>query len=274
LEILVKSSKIHPEGFFFMTESIPAGKPSFRAQLGWIPGFLFGPRARFASIVAEGGGLWLVPMTVLSTTALIYVVARGWVGARLAAMGETPLPIDWQYWTPDMQNQYMQAQQATQGPVFLYVIPALSALASLWLVWVLVGSLLRLTLTLLGGHNSAAAMNIAAWAGLPFALRDLVRTAFVLIAQHPISSAGLSGFVAAPEGGALLFAQKMLVFADLFTIWYVLLLIIGVRAGNSISMGRAITAVAIVVGVIFAARAGLALVSSQFGGLMISRPFF
>jgi len=257
-----------------MTDSLPSGKPSFRTQLGWIPGFFFRPRSRFASSIAKGEGLWLVPMTVLSATTLMYVLARGWVGAHLAAMGETPLPIDWQYWTPDMQNQYMQAQQATQGPVFLYVIPALGALASLWLVWVLVGSLLRLTLTLFGGHNSSAAMNIAAWAGMPFALRDLVRTIYVLIQQRPISAAGLSGFVTAPEAGALLFAQKMLLFADLFTVWYILLLIIGVRAGNSISVGRAIAAVVIVVGVIFAARAGLAMVSSQFGGLIISRPFF
>jgi hypothetical protein len=189
-------------------------------------------------------------------------------------MGETPLPIDWQYWTPEMQNQYMQAQQATQGPVFLYVIPALGALASLWIVWVLVGSLLRLTLTLFGGHNSSAAMNIAAWAGLPFALRDLLRTIYVLVQQQPISAAGLSGFVAAPEGGALLFAQRLLVFVDLFTIWFILLLIIGVRAGNAISPGRAIAAVLIVAGVVFAVRAGLGVAGSQFSGLMITRPFF
>jgi hypothetical protein len=213
-------------------------------------------------------------MTVLSATTLLYVIARGWVGARLAAMGETPLPIDWQYWTPEMQNQYMQGQQATQGPVFLYVIPALGALASLWLVWVLVGSLLRLTLTLFGGHNSSAAMTIAAWAGLPFALRDLVRAIYVLVQGQPISAAGLSGFLAAPEAGALLFAQKILVFADLFTLWYIILLIIGVRSGNAISVGRAIAAVLIVVGLVFAARAGLAAVSSQFSGLLISRPFF
>jgi len=218
--------------------------------------------------------MWFVPMLVLSLTGLIYVLARGWVQVHLAAIGETPLPPDWQYWTPDMQNQYMQAQQATQGPVFLYVIPALSALASLWLVWVLVGSLLRLTLTLLGGHNTSAAMNIAAWAGLPFALRDLIRAGYVLIVQGPISSPGLSGFVSAPQGGALLFVQKALVFADLFTIWYILLLIIGVSAGKSISVGRAIAAVLIVIAIVFAARAGMASLSANFGGLMISRPFF
>lgn len=257
-----------------MSEPISAPRPSFPAQLAWIPGFFFRPRSRFASINAQGGNMWLVPMLVLSVTTLLYVIARGWVGAHLAALGEVPLPPDWQYWTPDMQNQYTQAQQATQGPVFLYVIPALSALGSLWVIWVLVGSSLRLTLTLLGGHNSAAAMNVAAWAGLPFGLRDLIRAGYVLVAQHPISSAGLSGFLTAPQGGALLFAQKMLVFADLFTLWYILLLIIGVRAGNSISLGRAIAAVLIVVAIVYAARAGLALLSAQLGGLMITRPFF
>jgi uncharacterized membrane protein len=66
----------------------------------------------------------------------------------------------------------------------------------------------------------------------------------------------------------------MLILADLFTIWYIILLIIGVRAGNPISMGRAIAAVVIVVVVVLAARAGLAVLTSQLGGLMISRPFF
>jgi hypothetical protein len=117
-------------------------------------------------------------------------------------------------------------------------------------------------------------MNVAAWAGLPFALRDLLRTGYLLVVQQPISSPGLSGFLTAPDGGALLFAQKLLVFADVFTLWYIILLIIGVRAGNPISVGRATVAVLIVVLLVFAARAGLALLSSRAGGLMITRPFF
>jgi Yip1-like protein len=257
-----------------MTEVALVQTPAKRNQLAWLRGLFFSPRSTFAGVNAAGERSWLVPMLVLSATALVYVLARGWVGAHLAAMGETPLPADWQYWTPEMQNQYMQAQQATQGPVFLYVIPGLGALTALWLLWVLVGSLLRLTLTLLGGHNSAAAMNVAAWAGLPFALRDLLRTAYVLINQHTITSAGLSGFVTAPGGGGVLFAQKLLIFADIFTLWYIVLLVIGVRAGNSISLGRAVAAVLIVVLIVFAARAGLALLSSRAGGLMITRPFF
>jgi predicted enzyme related to lactoylglutathione lyase len=68
LEIRAKSSKIQVEGPFIMNEAMPAAKPSFRTQLAWIPGFFFKPRSRFASNIAHGDGLWLVPMTVLSVT--------------------------------------------------------------------------------------------------------------------------------------------------------------------------------------------------------------
>jgi hypothetical protein len=256
----------------------PAGtsavKPSFRTQLSWIPGILLRPRAGFAALNVQGGSFWLVPMLVLSFTALIYSVSSGWVRMHLAAMGEVPLPADWQYWTPELQNQYMQAQQATQGPVFLYVIPALGALASLWILWVLVGSLLRLTLTLLGGHNSGVAMNVAAWAALPFGLRDLLRAVYVLIAQNSITNAGLSGFIQPSQNAGAQFLQQLLVFADLFTIWYLVLLILGVRAGNSISVGRAVLAVLLVFVLVFGTRAVFAMLSARFGGLMITRPFF
>ena len=215
-----------------------------------------------------------MPMLILSITSMLYILASGWVRTHLSAIGEVPLPTDWQYWTPDMQNQYMQAQQATQGPIFLYVIPALGALASLWLVWVLVGSLLRLTLTILGGHNSGVAMNVAAWAGLPFGLRDLLRAGYLLLGQDLIANPGLSGFIQPGQGNALLFLQQVLVFVDIFTIWYLVLLIVGVRSGNSISVGRAILAVLVVFLIVFGARAALGMLSGKFGGLMITRPFF
>lgn len=255
-----------------MSEVAAVVQPSRENRWAWVVGTFLRPRSTFNAINASGKPSWLLPMLILSVTSLVYVIGRGWVTGHLAAVGEAPLPPDWQYWGPELQEQYLQAQQATQGPVFLYVIPALGALTSLWMVWVLVGSLLRLTITLLGGLNSATAMNVAAWAALPFALRDLLRAGYVLIVQQPIMSAGLSGFISPAEGGILLFAQKLLVFADVFTLWYIVLLIIGVRAGNGVSLTRAITAVLVVVLLVLALRAGLAMLSARAGGLMITRP--
>ena len=109
-------------------------------------------------------------------------------------MGEIPLPRDWQYWTPEMQNNYMQAQQATQGPVFMYIIPLLSSLAGLWLGWLLLAGLLHFGSTLVGGRGSMqSALNIVAWASLPFAVRDLLRIVFMLAVGHAITALGFQG---------------------------------------------------------------------------------
>ena len=155
------------------------------------------PRQTFGEMVSESRSTWLTPMLVLSVTAILVVVVAGYLKTRAAMLGEIQLPPDWQYWSPDMQNNYMQAQQATQGATFVYIIPLVGALTALWLGWVLVAALLHLGSTLLGGRGSMqSALNIVAWASLPFAIRDLLRIIYMLSAGHAITSPGLSGFTA------------------------------------------------------------------------------
>src|SRR5262245_45838632 len=79
---------------------------------------LLRPRQAFQEISSESRAMWLTPMLILTITAILVVVVAGYLKSRAAVLGEIPLPPDWQYWTPEMQNNYMQAQQATQGPVF------------------------------------------------------------------------------------------------------------------------------------------------------------
>ncbi|HZJ23436.1 MAG TPA: Yip1 family protein, partial [Anaerolineales bacterium] len=142
---------------------------------------LFYPRQTFAEMASGSHAVWLTPMLVLSVTASLAVFVAGYLKSRAALMGEIALPPDWQFWTPEMQNNYMQAQQATQGPVFAYVIPLVGALAALWLGWLVLAGLLHLGSTLLGGRGSMqSALNIVAWASLPFAVRDVLRILFML----------------------------------------------------------------------------------------------
>jgi hypothetical protein len=53
-----------------------------------------------------------------------------------------------------MQEQFMQAQQATQGPVFIYALPGFVAVLGVWIGWLLLSGLLHLALTLLGGRSA------------------------------------------------------------------------------------------------------------------------
>jgi hypothetical protein len=185
-------------------------------------------------------------------------------------MGEVTLPPDWQFWTPEMQENYMRAQQATQGPVFNYVMPMVGSLTGLWVGWLLLAALLHFGSTLLGGRGSMqSALNIVAWASLPFAVRDILRIVFMLAAGHAILSPGLSGFTTTPG-----FFAQLLARLDVFLIWQVILLIIGFAVADGLPRGKAVAGVVVVLLLVLLAQAGLGALSSNFGGLAVQRPFF
>ena len=169
-----------------------------------------------------------------------------------------------------MQNNYMQAQQSMQGPVFTYVIPLAGALIGLWLGWLILGALLHFGSTVFGGRGSMqSALTITGWASLPFLVRDLLRIIFMLIAGHSIQSPGLSGFV---ESSA--FAAQFLSRVDLFFIWTLVLLIIGFGIADNMPRTKAIANVVIVSILLLLLRSGVGALLSGASGLAVQRPFF
>lgn len=245
-------------------------RPARRSDFARIWATFIHPRHTFAELASESRAVWLTPMLVLSLTASLVVIVAGYLRSRAALMGEIQLPPDWQFWTPEMQNNYMQAQQATQGPVFSYIIPLVGALTALWVGWLVLAGLLHLGSTLLGGRGSMqSALNIVAWASLPFGVRDLLRVLFMLSAGHTIASPGLSGFTT--DAG---FLTQLLARVDLFLIWNMILLVIGFRAADGLSRSKALTAVVFVLLLILLAQAGLGQLSAGLGGAVIQRPFF
>ena len=221
-------------------------------------------------MASESRGTWLTPMLILSITAILVVIVAGYLKSRAALMGEVQFPPDWEFWTPEMQNNYMQAQQATQGPVFLYIMPMIGSLTGLWLGWLLLAALLHFGSTLLGGRGSMqSALNVVAWASLPFAVRDLLRVIFMLAAGHAILSPGLSGFTSTPG-----FLSQLLARLDIFLIWHVILLVIGFALTDGLTRSKAVTGVVVVLALVLLAQAGLGALSAGFGGLAVQRPFF
>ena len=252
-----------------MTETAIEPTSVRRFDLGRILAVFLHPRDRFVEVAGIPRAVWQMPMTVLSVTLLLSMLTSGYFKARAALQGTAPLPPDFQYWTPAMQQNYSQAQQAMQGPVFVYIIPAVGALTTLWLGWLILGGLIHLASTLLGGRGSmAGALNLAALAALPFALRDLLRIGFTLLAGHAIASPGLSAFAS----GA--FAAQVLARLDLFLVWQIILLIIGLRVMDELPAKKAVAAVIVVMLLLLAAQAGMATLGSGLGGMAVQRPFF
>src|SRR5574342_131843 len=164
-----------------MTEiaSLPI-EPPRRLHFDWVLPALFRPRRTFAKIVEQSGDAWT-------------------------------LPTDFQYWSPDQQNQFMQAQAAASGPVFLYVFPSILSALSVWVGWLVVVGLLHLVFTLLGARGTTrTAMNLVAWAGLPFAVRDLVRIGYMIATRQLVGHPGLSGFASADAGVVSLLLAEFL----------------------------------------------------------------
>lgn len=248
-----------------MTESNPS-TPTKRLDFARIFSVLFQPQRTFAEIAGETSASWLTPMLASSVSAALVVFVSGFLKARAAMMGEVQLPPDWQYWTPDMQNNFMQAQQATQSPVFVYIIPLVLALVSLWLGWLVLGGLLHLGSTLLGGRGSMrGALNIAGWANLPFLLRDVLRVVFILLAGHAIISPGLSGFA-----NGSVFLAKVLAYVDIFFVWNAILLIIGFGAADGLPKSKATIGVLAVLLILVLALAGAGAALSNLGGNLAS----
>lgn len=256
------------------TSSLPYMKPPRRFYFSWISGVIFKPRQTFANITSQAG-TWLTPILVLTITILVHVLASGWVNQQIAATGVIPTPPDFQYWNQEMQTQYMQSQQVRQGPVFLYVIPAIGALSAAWIGWLIVGGMLHLVTTLLGGRGeTSVAINLVAWANLPFAIRELVRGFYLLITKRAIGAEGLAGFVDASNGGAGVFLVSLLALVDIYLVWHVILMAIGVNSHTGLSAGKATVGAVSVVAIVVLVQALFGYLFSQLSALSIVRPFF
>jgi hypothetical protein len=256
------------------TELVQTESPG-RFQFAWVSEVLFHPRRAFAKITALNRGVWLTPLLILTLTTLLRVATAGWVRQNFAVAGEMPLPPDFQYYSPEQQAQFMQAMQSTQGPVFIYVFPAISGLLSIWLGWLLVGGLLHLVLTMLGGRgDTMAAMNLVAWASLPFAVRDLVRVAVLVVTRQPIDNPGLAGFAPTELTGFMAYLAAWLPNIDIYLIWHMILLVLGVRLGSSLSRGKAIGGPTLTVLLVLALAALVSFLVARLGSLTVVRPFF
>lgn len=210
-------------------------------------------------------------MLLLTALALTLVIVSGPVLLSQAQMNNN-LPPDFQYYSPEQQQQFAQGVQTQQSAIFIYVFPALGKLAGLWIGWFLLGSVLHLTLTLSGSRSTnRSALNLTAWASLPFALRYLVQIIAILATRQLITQPGLSGFVAADAGRSIALLGALLTFVDIYLIWQIVLLLIGVTPLSGLTRAKAWSAamISVLILLLLSALPGFigAQVSNLAGGL-------
>ena len=245
-----------------------------RLHFEWVLPLFFRPARTLKTVVERDHPVWQTPLLILSVLAILVVLVGAPIRTQLSQqVGE--LPPDFQYWPPDQQEQYFASQANKANPLFIYLFPALGALIGIWLSWFLFGSILHLALTLSGSRGtSRQAINLVAWASLPFAIRSIVTLLAILINKRLIEAAGVSGFIAADSQGFASFMRVLLAFVDIYLIWQVILLMVGSLPLTGLSRGKAWTAVLISVLLMLVLQTVPGYVSSLLSGLEITRGIF
>jgi hypothetical protein len=210
--------------------------------------------------VAEGPGwLWVVPLLL----ALMLLMVRVFVGAPLQVQARlAQVQAMQEARMADMPSEVREtlppeALQMPEIPQAAIIAPALIAgLSAILLGWLLRAALLHIGSMALGGRQGFGVLyRVSAWAGLPLVLRDAVQAVYMQLTHELIQGPGLSGLVASPaeptsNGLSSLFAGTQLTATgiflsklDLYTIWYLILLALAVRAASNLSRGKALVVV-------------------------------
>ena len=257
--------------------SLDSAELNGRWRFDWLLPTLFQPRRTFARIAVAETTVWQTPILILVLSGLIRTLVNGSVkaAANLAAANSGAPPPGFEYYTPEQQAQLQQAMAATSGPVFTYLLPAVVTVLGVYLGWLILGWVIHLGLTLMGGRGSSRqALNVVAWTLLPFAIRDVVRITAMWLTGQPLTTLGLSGFAPAGDGNLTIYLTALLSFVDIYLLWHILLLLIGVRAAETIGRAKAWSVVLLVTIASLLIRALPALIAAQFSGLTVVRPFF
>ncbi len=249
------------------------GRPR-RLRFDLIPPVLLHPRSTFREIAVHASASWLAPLLVITLAGLLLVLVGGPLRKAAAEVEAMNLPAEFQYYSPEQQAQIQQARAATSSPTFIYVFPALGAILKAWVGWLVVGATLHLFLTFVGSRGTMASMmNLVAWAGLPFAVRDVVRSAYVLLGHRLIQAPGLSGLLASGTGGGALFAAGLLSLIDVYLIWHIVLLVFAARAEVDPGSRRAWGSVLAAQALALLLQAAPAYAAARLASLTIVRPF-
>lgn len=244
--------------------------PPRKFHFEWVFPIFFRPRRTLKEVTKQETGVWQTPLLILSILAVLAMIMAAGPRQTAAQMGTAILPPNFQYYTPEQQQQFMDAISQAQGPMFMIVFPAVSALIGLWLSWFILGSVLHLVMTLSGSRSSnTASLNLAAWASMPFGVRYIVQSIYYLSTGNLIRATGIAGFVA-PEAT---FLAALLTLVDIYLIWQVILLLLGARPLSGLSRGKAVLAVFASVLIVLGLQALPGFLSAQLGDLSVVRPF-
>jgi len=188
------------------------------------------PTQAFTNIASYPSRKWLIPAILL----MLLVAASGYLNQNL------------------IMKQVIDSPPA--GAPFL--LPSIGSTMLLWVKWLVWAGLLYVASTLFGGNSNFRTLwRVIVWASLPELIRSILQIIYLLFAQQPIEYAGLSGLIlrgAEDPAGIQLAIAGILAQLDLFALWKLGLLAIGVACATGLAQRKAWVVILIVWGLLTA----------------------
>lgn len=239
----------------------------------WFFPILFKPRKTLSEIAEKEHAIWIAPLVAFMVTALILVLVSSPMVGQSSQVISQPEMFD--NYSPEQQQQYQDAVNMGASPVVTVVFPLAGKFLGIWVGWILLGSILHLSLTLNGSRSSnRSALNIVAWSSVPFLIRDIVQIIAIIATKQLILQPGLSGFVAEGATGFSSFLAAFLAFFDLYLIWQIVLVGIGAMKISGLKATKAWLATLIAFLIFLLLKALPGFVMAQLNDLSPTRMFF
>jgi hypothetical protein len=108
---------------------------------------------------------------------------------------------------------------------------------------------------------------------MPYAFRDLIRLAYLLISSKQIEMSGLSGFVPVSDSRWMIYIAAFLALLDVFLLWKIYLLFLGVDQATKVSKRKVFLGVSITIVSLISVQAFGGLLLTMLSDLTVVRPF-
>ncbi len=247
-------------------------KPVKKNVFTLLLGVFFRPKATFGYLKNNHKRAWWLPalLVVLLTVAPLWAASRPSPAAQTMPPGKIEMvtSVDPRI-MEGVASEPSPSALASGGLNLLKFGGTMLGTIVAWLLW---GGALYLASVFLGRSSSFGQMfRLAVWTWLPYGLRGLVQTVYILTTGGTIANAGFSGFIIdksvtslIPPGPGQLALASILSRVDVFMIWHVLLVSVALMAFTGLTRRKALTAT-LTIWILFAL---VGIVPAIFGGML------
>jgi hypothetical protein len=210
---------------------------------------LIHPAAAMSRLAEQPGRRWIWPLGILILLSVITVFAQ-----MSAVAGYQQALLQSQTSSQDPETQQRAMEFAGSGGIQMVttVFGAIFAILGVIVGTAIIAALLHFVGTIFGGQQGfAQTFTVVSWARVPLIFSALMGLAQAFVGGYDPCPEGLAGLICPDQtlaGGdnTRSYIEPLLAQIEIWKLWSLALLVIGVRAVSRISRGKALAAVGVV----------------------------